>query len=414
MRYVALLFAALCLLAPSTAAVAAPPSAAGGADHDALAGASGPSPQQVQLSSFGRPTTEFVVSVHDDRSARWSVTTTFPFETDADRAAFEAYADRYEAGEAVGGPSAVVFRNAAAVAENATGREMAIRDVNRSAGLVNETAGVLRLNFTWTGFVGRDDTGQLVLADVFRTAENTTWFRTLQSGQRLVVAPPAGYIPSDVDVPPRYQIDDRRVVITGAAVLDADQLSIRFAPTATTPDPWGLDDQGLLLVALGGGLLAAAVAVLLYRRQRAGDGEGESRTPAAAAGPVSGRPTDGGATSPAGDDAPADPAGGSDADAADTGGTDADGEDETDVELLSDEERVERLLDRNGGRMRQAAIVQETGWSDAKVSQLLSAMADDERVEKLRLGRENLISLPDYDDAADADGADGPGGTDGT
>ncbi|WP_343160898.1 helix-turn-helix domain-containing protein, partial [Halorubrum sp. CBA1125] len=66
-----------------------------------------------------------------------------------------------------------------------------------------------------------------------------------------------------------------------------------------------------------------------------------------------------------------------------------------DPSLLSDEERVERLLEGNGGRMRQAAIVEETGWSDAKVSQLLSAMAEEGRVEKLRLGRENLISLPD-------------------
>lgn len=45
--------------------------------------------------------------------------------------------------------------------------------------------------------------------------------------------------------------------------------------------------------------------------------------------------------------------------------------------------------------MKQAAIVTETGWSNAKVSQLLSAMAEEGRVEKLRIGRENLISLPD-------------------
>ncbi|MFC6990132.1 helix-turn-helix transcriptional regulator [Haloplanus sp. GCM10025708] len=68
---------------------------------------------------------------------------------------------------------------------------------------------------------------------------------------------------------------------------------------------------------------------------------------------------------------------------------------EPDVSLLSDEERVEHLLERNGGRMKQAQIVRETGWSDAKVSQLLSSMAEEDRVEKLRLGRENLISLPD-------------------
>ena len=47
--------------------------------------------------------------------------------------------------------------------------------------------------------------------------------------------------------------------------------------------------------------------------------------------------------------------------------------------------------------MRQADIVDATGWSDAKVSQLLSEMTDSGRVQKLRLGRENLISLPEQE-----------------
>ncbi|CAM2885931.1 hypothetical protein HASA104033_06485 [Halobacterium salinarum] len=81
----------------------------------------------------------------------------------------------------------------------------------------------------------------------------------------------------------------------------------------------------------------------------------------------------------------------------DDGGGDsaAEREDERiDPELLSDEERVERLLTDNGGRMKQSRIVEETRWSTAKVSQVLSGMDEDGRVEKLRIGRENLISLP--------------------
>ncbi|MEF8937751.1 MAG: hypothetical protein V5A32_07330, partial [Halovenus sp.] len=68
-----------------------------------------------------------------------------------------------------------------------------------------------------------------------------------------------------------------------------------------------------------------------------------------------------------------------------------------DEELLSDEERVERLLSKNGGRMKQANIVKETDWSNAKVSQLLSSMEEEDRIDKLRIGRENLISFPDED-----------------
>jgi uncharacterized membrane protein len=59
----------------------------------------------------------------------------------------------------------------------------------------------------------------------------------------------------------------------------------------------------------------------------------------------------------------------------------------------TDEERVVRLLEANGGRMRQARIVERTDWSKAKVSLLLSGMEDDGTVHKLPIGRENVISL---------------------
>jgi hypothetical protein len=155
-------------------------------------------------------------------------------------------------------------------------------------------------------------------------------------------------------------------------------------------------------VALGAILLVAvvgAVAFVRYRRDDsppptgseppATDAEsgnaGSADDAASAAGVAGGTAGAAGATASEGAD-----------DSADS--EDADDEEEIDLELLSDEERVEHLLEQNGGRMKQASIVKETGWSDAKVSQLLSAMAEEDRINKLRLGRENLISLPDEDD----------------
>lgn len=62
-------------------------------------------------------------------------------------------------------------------------------------------------------------------------------------------------------------------------------------------------------------------------------------------------------------------------------------------ELLSDEDRVIDLLEENGGRMRQVSIVEETEWSKSKVSMLLSDMEEEGEISKLRVGRENIISL---------------------
>jgi len=56
--------------------------------------------------------------------------------------------------------------------------------------------------------------------------------------------------------------------------------------------------------------------------------------------------------------------------------------------------RVRRLLDEHGGRLPQSEIVERTGWSKSKVSRVLSAMADDGQIQKIRIGRENLVTRP--------------------
>jgi len=66
---------------------------------------------------------------------------------------------------------------------------------------------------------------------------------------------------------------------------------------------------------------------------------------------------------------------------------------ESEPEALTDREEVVHILDDNDGRMKQARIVDETGWSKSKVSMLLSEMEEDEEISKLRVGRENIISL---------------------
>jgi uncharacterized membrane protein len=60
---------------------------------------------------------------------------------------------------------------------------------------------------------------------------------------------------------------------------------------------------------------------------------------------------------------------------------------------LSDEDRVLQLLEEHGGRMKQVHIVEQTDWSKSKVSMLLSEMEESDDISKLRVGRENIISL---------------------
>jgi hypothetical protein len=326
----------------------------------------------------GPTATTFDVRLQADGDARWVVRMSFPLDTAEERDAFRAYAAEYEAGEVSAGPSVQFFRTAAASASQVAGREMEITDVSRDSSLSTGT-GTLELSFRWTAFL-REDGNRYVLRDALRTPDGT-WLDSLGQGQQLRIHTPPEYdIVQSIEA--RQQNDS--LVITGPESFDTDEFVVAYEPaeprtsseiaTATpTPDrDWGVVATGLL------GLLLAVVVLVALWRWRSSDPvladqrADEADEPDA---PLEG-PAQAGEASPS---------------------EDADANDGVDPELLSDEERVEHLLEQNGGRMRQADIVSETDWSDAKVSQLLSRMADEGSVEKLRLGRENVISLPDGD-----------------
>ncbi|MEF8851618.1 MAG: helix-turn-helix domain-containing protein [Haloarculaceae archaeon] len=61
--------------------------------------------------------------------------------------------------------------------------------------------------------------------------------------------------------------------------------------------------------------------------------------------------------------------------------------------VVTDEERVRELLDEHGGQLKQSDIVEAFDWSKSKTSRVLSDMAEEGAVEKLRIGRENVIRL---------------------
>ncbi|WP_435124007.1 DUF7343 domain-containing protein [Halobaculum sp. D14] len=74
------------------------------------------------------------------------------------------------------------------------------------------------------------------------------------------------------------------------------------------------------------------------------------------------------------------------------------------LDTLTNEDAVLAVLRRNGGRIRQSTLVDETGWSKSKVSRVLSRMADDDKVTKINVGRGNVVTLP----GDEPDGADSP------
>ncbi|MDB9279125.1 hypothetical protein PN416_04255 [Halorubrum ezzemoulense] len=359
--------------------------------------------QQTDDAITSPSTTRIRLALNPDRSADWTVAVRYSLADENETDVFRTAGERFRGGEI--GPNAALFEGFRREASRTVDRSMSIEGVEREVEVYEDPSefdvatedavavGEFRLRFTWTEFLAQDGES-LILGDALTTPGNETWLRSLEASQTLEVATPEGYAVTGTPSTAVTQLSDGDVIIEGPQTFESgDPVRIVYDP-AGAGAPWGMLAAAILL-----GATLIAGSVVGYRRITAEeDVSDESAATSETADP-------GGADRKpigAGDGGPEDD--GSGDDPGDSVGEGEDGDDGPDLSLLSDEERVERLLDENGGRMRQADIVAETGWSDAKVSQLLSAMADEGRVEKLRLGRENLISLPDGEDETGGDG----------
>ncbi|NLV09597.1 hypothetical protein GOC74_06605 [Halomicrobium mukohataei] len=360
------------LLVVLSAPVAATSGVVGGVDAQQT-------PPQTASSTASHTT--ILIQLRSDGNATFSITASgFDVASEQERDSFNTTAERFTEGEAdTLGLSA--FRRANTAASEATGRPMELRDVRRSSNLTN---GTLTLSFTWTNFARSEGETQYV-DDVYNTTD--PWLTGLEADQTLILELPPDAVIRTVP----KKVRNGQIVWEGPTTFTESELELAYNPGAEGPSgspspgagPGEDPDGGLSLLWGGLALMGAVVAVsgvyvLLLRDDSVIDRDA----------------FDGGPLAESDDDGDEPPASASTA--APTENDDAPDQ-EIDEELLSDEERVELLLERNGGRMKQANIVKETGWSNAKVSQLLSSMEEDGQIDKLRIGRENLISFPDED-----------------
>jgi uncharacterized membrane protein len=315
--------------------------------------------------------TAITVALQSDGDARWQIETQLPLNSTNETRSFRGLGEDYVEGDTAVGYSIETFRVVSANVSEQTGREMAIANVSRSWDITEGNAttngtGTLSVAFTWENFT-RVDGDRVVVGDVFQTEPQ--WFPGLAAGQRLRIQAPRNYYVQSANT----GHDNATLQFEGPTTFDGNEFEAEFAPSGDggggqfTPTP----PLEIPVLGIGAAVATIAIAAIAYRltRRRERPGEeipGEAEQPARTDPDEAGEP----------DDPFAD----------------------VDETLLSDEERIERHLEAAGGRMKQAKIVEKTGWSNAKVSQVLSGMADEGRVEKLRIGRENLISLPDEEE----------------
>ena len=339
----------------------------------------------IQTTPDGFTNTAFEIRLYENTSAQWTVRHTTPLSNESEREQFEAYAQRFsnQTTETYADFQVRADR-LAAFGSNATGRAMSAVGFSRDA-RVEELGprGVIELSFRWTNF-SRERSSGVVAGDVFQGG------MYINSDQRLILARGDGLVFADIDpMPDSLQVEDNitasetvtwfggdegrqfadsrpRVVLTDRVATNTGASPTETAgdaPSATTTQtPGTTSGFGPLIVALAVlVLLGLGGAFAWYSGVLPGRDSGSASTTTDTSSAETTQP-------------PPEPA-------------------VSEEELLSDEDRVVQLLEDNGGRMKQANIVSEKDWSKSKVSMLLSEMEAEGTISKLRVGRENIISL---------------------
>lgn len=320
---------------------------------------------------------QFRITVYENHSARWTFHYENTLENESERQQFEGFAREFNGNETqLYTDFKDQARSLTASGQNATGRQMGATNFSKSASIegLDDNIGTVEMSFTWTNFTMKDG-DQQVLGDVFEGG------LYLAPNQSLVVEAGGNLTFDDVQPAADEQTEPSLEESDSVTWMDEHEFADnrpRVVFATGTSD--GLADIGgatdgedgessMLLVA---GIVVALLGIGAVVAWRWGDFGLPSSGDASGAAASTGGGAAGGA-------------GGSVQPAV------------SDEELLTDEARVKQLLRENGGRMKQVNIVEDTGWSKSKVSMLLSEMADDGEISKLRVGRENIISLDGHE-----------------
>jgi len=303
------------------------------------------------------------------------------------------------------------IRDTVRVAENATGRNMTASNFSVAA-RTTVTNGVVVYSFEWSNFANVTGENRMVVGDgvegIFLDDKMRLELQWPDEWAAVAVAPPPDSSPGQTVIwkgtssdfaPGQPEVVLERGASTPTTTGTRTETDDGTGPgdTATTTAPGDGPGTGTVTETVGAGagtgqggsglpmeiltvvaLILVGAALVWWRR------------------PGPSGPAAGTKTQANGGRGPADAAAVPEAESpAETEPESEPEQEEIDPELLSNEERVLRLLEKNGGRMKQQEVVEELGWTEAKTSQVVTGMREEGEIDAFRLGRENVLTLPD-------------------
>lgn len=326
----------------------------------------GSSIAQEDLSSESSDITIIKIALSPTGEATWTVELKFPLNTPLEVQSFNRLSTDFKSN----GPSFISltpFNNAVTVASIETERDMELTEISYSSSM-SDDHGSLSLSFIWTNFTN-SHANTMDVGDVFYVESGQAWMPILLENQELIIEFPPNYVAQSSS----HSIYNGTLHVLGPTKFSPGEPSatlIELPPETPTPTPKPIFLSLTFIIAI---LLSLSIGLFWILKRNFNWSISSalfSIFPNASRYPILRKYAP---LPPIVNDTPPRPM--------------------TYAPLVSDEERVLTIVRQHGGRIKQVDIVEKTDWSNAKVSQTLSHLENKGFIDKLRIGRENLISL---------------------
>jgi uncharacterized membrane protein len=274
------------------------------------------------------------IQPNENGDAMWSVEIREPLENQSEVDDFESYVSQVDSSE--NNQTTQEFQDRfSSVINNADGeyeRNMSLDSLTLSAETANTATGdfgITTVEFTWSNYAGVNEQGNLVMGQILSDGY------TLSEGERLIITPPEDYEAQDTPVSAEKTVQGN---LEWSGPYSFSNTELVFQESTSTDLP---------LIPIGGGVGVVILIVIsvLFMKSRTANSEDKNDS---------------------------------------TWNTD---------ELKTEGEKIVEILESNNGRIKQKEVASELDWSDSKVSRVTSSLEEKGVIEKLTIGRENVLDL---------------------
>lgn len=281
------------------------------------------------------------ITIDENGDATWDIEIREELTTEQEINSFEEYISQVE-NESNTQVTEQFRSDLSNVVQSANGsfeRDMQFQSLSvdaRVADTATGTFGVTTVSFTWTNYAEITD-GDINVGEILSDGY------TISEGERLRIVMPENYS-SNSDVA-GGEINGNAVEWNGPYAFS--DTSLTFSPSDESSDPIPTYVYVLVFSILS----LTAAGFIVYKSMNEEDSEDEEQN--------SEEPTS------------------------------------SQNDLKTDEEKLISLIKDNDGRIKQKTVSEKFDWSDAKVSRVTKKLEDEDLIQKLTIGRENVLDLKD-------------------